>query len=151
MRTNFVRAMLSISLLIIYGVAASAGSVVAQKSSSANDKKYAGTWAGEWAGSDGGSGAISVTLSQDEKKQWRGSTTYVVDGNQQTSELKSLTLEGGKFKAKVDFASPDGAMDVTLEATFTDEKLEGTYTVSPKGATDVVAQGTWKAAKNAAK
>jgi hypothetical protein len=151
MRTNLLRAILSISLSIIYAVASSAGSVAAQKSSSSTDKKYAGTWTGEWAGSDGDSGAISVTLSKDEKNQWRGSTTYVVDGNQQTSELKSLTIEGGKFKAKVDFASPDGAMDVTLEATFTEDKLEGTYTVSPKGTTDVVAQGTWKAAKSAAK
>ena len=151
MRTNLLRAILSVSFLIIYAVAASAGSVSAQKSSSSADKKYAGTWAGEWVGSDGGSGAISVTLSKDEKNQWRGSTTYVVDGNQQTSDLRSLTVEGGKFKAKVDFASTDGAMDLTLEATFTEEKLEGTYTVSPKGATDVVAQWTWKTTKSAPK
>ena len=64
-----------------------------------------------------------------------------------TVVLKAVVIADGKLKAKLE--SPDGQAEVTIEGVFKINELEGTYAVSPKGATDVVEKGTWKVSKSA--
>ena len=72
---------------------------------------------------------------------------FVNQDGEQTADFKSPQIVDGKMKGKIE--SPDGQVEVTIEGQFQGDKLEGTYAVLPKGATEVVEKGTWKVAKNA--
>jgi hypothetical protein len=116
--------------------------------SGSDDKKYVGEWAGSYSSGDGNTDKLSLTLSKDEKGQWRCTAKWVNQDGEQTADFKSLQIADGKMKGKIE--SPDGEVEVAIEGQFQGDKLEGTYAVSPKGSTEVVEKGAWKVAKSAA-
>ena len=113
-----------------------------------DDKKYAGVWTGAYNTDNGATDKLTYILSQDEKGQWRGTVKFVNQDGEQTADFKTLQIADGKMKGKIE--SPDGQVEVTIEGQFQGDKFEGTFSVSPKGSTDVVDKGTWKVTKNAA-
>jgi len=119
----------------------------AGQESGSDDKKYAGVWDGSFATENGGTQKLSYILSKDEKGQWRGTMKWTNPQGEQTADFKSLQIADGKMKGKLE--SPDGQVEVTIEGQFQGDKLEGTYAVLPKGATEASEKGTWKVAKNA--
>jgi len=119
-----------------------------QQASQSEDQKYAGTWVGSYSTDGGNTDKLSYIFSKDEKGQWRGTVKFTNQDGEQTGELKSLQIADGKMKAKLD--SPDGQVEVTIEGQFQGDRLEGTYSVSPKGSTDVAEKGTWKVTKSPA-
>jgi len=112
-----------------------------------DDKKYAGLWTGSYSAENGNTEKLTYILSQDEKGQWRGTVKFVNQDGEQTAEFKSLQIVDGKMKGKIE--GPDGQVEVTIEGQFQGDKSEGTYSVSPKGSTDVMEKGTWKVTKSA--
>ncbi len=116
--------------------------------SGSDDKKYVGEWVGSYDDGKGNTGKLSFTLSKDEKGQWRGTAKWVNQDGEQTADFKSLQIEGGKMKGKIE--SPDGQVEVVVEGQLQGDKFEGTYAVSPKGSTEVAEKGAWKVAKSAA-
>ena len=113
-----------------------------------DEQKYAGTWTGSYLTKDGGSEKLSYVFSKDEKGQWRGTVRFTNQNGEQSAEFKSLQIVDGKMRGKIE--DPNGEVEVTLEGQFQGEKFEGTYSVSPKGSTEVVESGTWKVTKGAA-
>ncbi|MCI0387291.1 MAG: hypothetical protein MOB07_00760 [Acidobacteria bacterium] len=122
--------------------------VVGGQGGGSDDQKYVGEWAGTFSSEDGGSNKLSYAFSKDEKGQWRGTVKWVNPQGEQTADFKSLQIADGKMKGKIE--TPDGQAEVTIEGLFQGDKLEGTYTVSPKGSADVAEKGTWKVAKTVA-
>ena len=116
--------------------------------SGSDDKNYVGEWVGAYNDGKGNTGKLSYTLSKDEKGQWGGSVKWINQDGDHTANFKSLQIAGGKMKGKIE--GPDGEVDVAIEGQFQGDKCEGTYTVSPKGSTEVVENGSWKVAKSAA-
>lgn len=114
----------------------------------ADDKKYAGTWTGTYTSSEGTSNALSYILRKDEKGQWAGTLKFTNQDGEQVAEFKSLQIADGKFSGKID--GPGGA-EVTIQGQFQGDRLEGTYSVSPTGSTEVVDSGSWKLTRSAAK
>ena len=112
-----------------------------------DDQKYVGEWVGSYS-TDGYTEKISYALSKDEKGQWRGTMKWVNKSGEHTADFKTLQIADGKLKGKVE--SLDGQADTVFEGHFQGDKLEGTYAVSPKGSTEVVEKGAWKATKSAA-
>src|SRR5262245_41179808 len=118
----------------------------AWQGSGSDDNKYVGLWDGSYSADTGRTAKLSYTLSKDEKGQWRGTVKYTEKG-EHTAEFTSLEIADGKRKGKLE--SPNGQDEITMEGQFQGEKLEGTYAISPKGSTEVIAKGTWKVAKSA--
>jgi hypothetical protein len=116
--------------------------------SGSDDQKYIGEWAGFYSTDDGYTNKLSYTLSKDEKGQWRGAMKWVNQSGDHTADFKSLQVADGKMKGKVEI--PDAQAESAIEGQFQGDRLEGTYAVSPKGSTEVVEKGTWRAAKSAA-
>jgi hypothetical protein len=116
--------------------------------SGSEDKKYVGEWVGSYSTADGYTNKLSYTLSKDEKGQWRGIMKWVNQSGDHAADFKSLQVADGKMKGKVEIM--DGQMESAIEGQFQGDRLEGTYAVSPKGSTEVVEKGAWKAAKSAA-
>jgi len=116
--------------------------------SGSDDKKYVGEWVGAYEDGKGNTDKLSFNLSKDEKGQWRGTAKWVNQDGEQTADFKSLQIEGGKMKGKIE--GPDGQVEFAVEGQLQGDKLEGTYAVSPKGSTEVVEKGSWKVAKSAA-
>ena len=116
--------------------------------SGSDDKKYVGEWVGSYSAGNGNTDKLTLTLSKDEKGQWRGTAKWINQDGEQTAEFKSLQIADGKMKGKIE--GPDGQVEVAIEGQFQGDKLEGTYAVSPKGSTEVAEKGTWKVAKSAA-
>jgi hypothetical protein len=116
--------------------------------SGSDDKKYVGEWVSSYSTGNGNTDKLSFTLSKDEKGQWRGAAKWVNQDGEQKADFKSLQIEGGKMKGKIE--GPDGQVEVAIEGQFQGDKCEGTYAVSPKGSTEVVENGSWKVAKSAA-
>jgi hypothetical protein len=112
------------------------------------DQKYVGEWVGSYVSGEGNTDKISYTLSKDENGRWRGTVKWVDQYGEHTADFKSLQIEDGKMKGKVE--SPDGQAEIAIEGQFRGDKLEGTYAVSPKGSTEVADKGSWKVAKSAA-
>jgi len=113
------------------------------------DKKYGGTWTGTYTSEGGNSDKLSYILGKDAKGQWRYTVKYNNQSGEQTAEFQSLQIVNGKMLGKI--VSPNGQMEITIEGKFDGNKLAGTYTVIPKGATEVTEKGTWKVAKSASK
>ena len=113
-----------------------------------DDQKYAGSWVGTYSVDNGYTNKISYTLSKDEKGQWHGTVKFTNQDGEQTADFKSLQIADGKMKGKIE--GPDGQVEVTIEGQFQGDKLEGTYSASRKGSTDVAEKGTWKVAKTTA-
>jgi hypothetical protein len=116
--------------------------------SGSDDQKYAGEWVGSYSTEDGYSNKLSYTLSKDEKGQWRGVMKWVNLSGDHSADFKSLQVADGKMKGKIEVQ--DGQLESVIEGQFQGDRLEGTYAVSPKGSTEVVEKGTWKAVKSAA-
>jgi hypothetical protein len=116
--------------------------------SGSDDQKYVGEWVGSYNTEEGYSNKLSYTLSKDEKGQWRGVMKWVNLAGDHSADFKSLQVADGKMKGKVEVQ--DGQFESAIEGQFQGDKLEGTFAVSPKGSTEVVEKGTWKAAKSAA-
>ena len=116
--------------------------------SGSDDKKYVGEWVGSYSAGNGNTDKLTFTLSKDEKGQWRGTAKWINQDGEQTADFKSLQIEGGKMKGKIE--GPDGQVEVAIEGQFQGDKLEGTYAVSPKGSTEVAEKGEWKVTKSAA-
>src|SRR5262245_61080504 len=106
-----------------------------------DDQKYAGLWVGSYTGERGDTGALSITLNKDNKGKWQGTVKYTNENGEQKADLLSHQIAGGKMKAKVEVA--DGA-EATIEGQFQGDKLEGSYTISPKDSTEIADRGTWK-------
>src|SRR5215510_16568624 len=113
-----------------------------------DDQKYVGEWAGSYSDGNGNGDKLSYTLSKDEKGQWHGTVKWISQDGEHSADLKSLQIVDGRMKGKIE--SPDGEVEITIEGQFQGDKLEGTYAISPKGSTEVVEKGAWKAAKSAA-
>jgi len=116
--------------------------------SAADDKKYVGEWAGSYSGPNGDTDKLSYTLSKDENGKWRGTVKWVNQNGENKADFKSLEIADGKMKGKIE--DPNGEVEVAIEGQFQGDKLEGTFAVSPKGSTEVVEKGSWKAAKSPA-
>ena len=116
--------------------------------SGSDDQKNVGEWAGSYSTDGGYTNKLSYTLSKDEKGQWRGTMKWVNQSGDHAADFTSLHVADGKLKGKVEIL--DGQMETTIEGQFQGDRLEGTYAVSPKGSTEVVEKGSWKAAKSAA-
>jgi hypothetical protein len=148
MRNKFLQA----TLLIVFSISMTTLglSVTGMNSGSgqSGDQKYAGTWAGSYHTDNGATEKLSYTFSKDEKGQWRGTLRFTNQDGEQNAEFKSLQIADGKMKAKIE--SPDSQVEVTIEGQFQGDQLEGTYSVSPKGSTDVAEKGTWKVTKSPA-
>ena len=114
-----------------------------------DDQKYAGTWTGTYTAENGSSNSLTYTFTKDEKGKWGGKVTYTNDNGEQTADLKSMEITAGKMTAKIE--SPDGQVEVLIEGKFVGNNLEGTYSVSPKGSTEVAEKGSYKASKSTAK
>ncbi|HYK90417.1 MAG TPA: hypothetical protein VE398_16705 [Acidobacteriota bacterium] len=112
-----------------------------------DDEKYAGRWDGTYA-SDGGTGNVTLTFSKDGEGKWHATVRYTNEGGEQTAELKELQLNGTKFTGKL--SSPDGGAVITLEGELQGSRLEGTYSVSEQGSTEVAEKGTWKTTRSSA-
>jgi len=115
--------------------------------SGSDDQKYVGEWAGSYSVDNGYTNKLSYTLSKDEKGQWRGTMKWVNQNGDHAADFKSLQVADGRMKGKVEIM--DGQMESAIEGQFQGDRLEGTYAVSPKGSTEVVEKGSWKATKSA--
>jgi hypothetical protein len=113
-----------------------------------DDQKFTGSWAGSYSTEGGGTEKLSYILKKDEKGQWQGTVKFTNQEGEQTAQFKSLQIAQGRMKGVME--SPDGEVEVTIEGQFKDDYLEGTYSVSPKGTTDVVEKGSWKVTRSAA-
>jgi hypothetical protein len=123
-------------------------STASEQGSKPEDQKYAGTWVGSYSVDSGSTEKLSYVFSKDEKGQWRGTVKWTNQDGEQAAELKGLQIADGKLKGKVE--SPDGMVEVTIAGEFHGDQLEGTYSVSPKGSTEVSEKGTWKVKKSSA-
>jgi hypothetical protein len=130
--------------LLPVGLLASEHLVARGQASSLEDQKYVGTWVGAYTPADGGTERLSYVLRKDEKGQWHGTVKFTNQDGEQTAEFKSLQIADGKMKGKLD--GPD--VEVTIEGIFQGDRLEGTYSVSPQGSTDVVESGKWKVTRS---
>jgi hypothetical protein len=141
--------LLVISMLLIPPslLAAGAPTATAQANRS-DDQKYLGSWAGMYSTEGGGTEKLSYILKKDEKGQWQGTVKFTNQEGEQTADFKTLQIADGKMKGKIE--SPDGEVEVTIEGQLKEDHLEGTYSVSPKGTTDVVEKGTWKVTRSTA-
>ena len=151
MRSELPRATLLTAVLVLTappGLAAAGNPAAGGQGARSGDQEYAGTWVGSYSPESGETGNLSYTLSQDEKGVWRGTVKYTNQDGEQTGELKALRIADGKLTAKMD--SPDGEVEISIEGQFQGDRLEGTFSVSPKGSTEVAEKGTWKVAKSAA-
>jgi hypothetical protein len=119
-----------------------------QQGNGADEQKYAGAWAGTYLTHEGVTEKLSYLLSKDAKGQWRGTVKFTNQDGEQTADFKTLQITDGKMKGKLE--DPNGEVEVTIEGQFQGDKAEGTYSVSPKGTTDVVEHGTWKVSKGGA-
>jgi hypothetical protein len=147
MRSKFFQA----TLLIVFSISMIASALLGaetlaagQQASRSEDQKYAGTWVGTYSTDGGNTDKLSYIFSKDEKGQWRGTVKFTNQDGEQTGELKAVQIADGKLE------SLDGQAEVTIEGQFQGDQFEGTYSVSPKGSTDVVEKGTWKVAKGPA-
>jgi hypothetical protein len=151
MRSKLFRMILLIVFLILIvplWLLAAERPTAGEQGSQSEDQKYAGTWVGSYSVDNGGTEKLSYIFSRDEKGQWRSTVKWTNQDGEQTGELKALQIAGGKLKAKLE--SPDGMVEVTIEGEFQGDRLEGTYSVSPKGSTEVSEKGTWKVKKSSA-
>lgn len=136
--------------LAILGVAAFAlvsGVVAAAKQSDGpQDQKFSGAWVGSYTNSGGVEGNLKFSLRKEEKGEWQGQVTFTNQDGEHTLELKPLQIAAGKFKAK----AANEEVEIAIEGELHGERLEGTYSVKPIGATEVVESGSWKVAKEPA-
>jgi hypothetical protein len=147
MRSKIFPTTLLVGSLILFGLSVNEKTVASQQASQSEDQKFVGTWVGTYSTDNGNGEKLSYTLSKDDKGQWHGTIRFTNQGGEQTGEFKSLQIEDGKLKAKLD--SPDGQVEVTIEGAIQGDLLAGTYAVSPKGSTEIVEKGTWKVSKSA--
>jgi hypothetical protein len=141
--------LLVISMLLIPSSLLAAGTPTATaQANRSDDQKYLGSWAGSYSTDAGVTEKLSYLLKKDEKGQWQGTVKFTNQEGEQTAEFKTLQIADGKMKGKIE--SPDGEVEVTLEGQLKEGYLEGTYSVSPKGTTDVVEKGSWKVTRSTA-
>jgi hypothetical protein len=129
-------------------IAVAAAMVAAGQESSTDAQKYIGAWAGSYTTDAGVTNKVSFTLKKDEKAQWGGTVKWANQEGEQSADFKSLQITGGKMKGIVE--SPDGQVDIAIDGHLEGDNLEGTYAVTPKGATEAVERGTWKVTKQRA-
>jgi hypothetical protein len=134
--------------MILAGLLVMANPVAGQQGGGSGDQKYAGTWVGSYSSEDGNGGDLSFLITKDEKGQWRCTVKYTNPGGQQTAEFKELLIADGKLSGKFD--NWDGQAVITIVGQFQGGRLEGTYSSTPKGETEVAEKGTWKVTKGAA-
>ena len=138
---------LRMTVLMIAAWLMPAALIAAQNTASHPDgQNYAGTWVGSYVPEGGGSERLSYVLRKDDKGQWQGTVRFTNQDGEQTAEFKALQIADGKMRGKIE--GPD--VEVSLEGQFQGDRLEGTYSVSPQGSTDVVERGTWKVTRSAA-
>lgn len=135
---------LLLSTIVLFVGAVAATSAANQDDSS--DQKFSGAWIGSYTGPDGVGGDLKFNLRKEEKAEWQGKLTFRNQDGEHTLELKPLQIASGKLKAKAE----NGDMEIAIEGALHGDQLEGTYSVKPAGATDVVETGTWKVAKESA-
>jgi hypothetical protein len=148
MRSRFFKAILIVVFLISMTTSGLSGAEVLSAGGQSEDQKYAGMWVGSYYTDSGVTEKLSYSFSKDEKGQWRGTVRFTNQDGEQNAEFKTLQIADEKMKGKIE--SPDGQVEVTIEGQFQGDQLEGTYSVSPKGSTDVSEKGTWKVTKSAA-
>ena len=136
--------------LVILGVVIfiSAVPAAAAANDAFQDEGYAGQWAGTYAADGGSTGNVTLTFSKDEGGVWHGSIKYSNQNGDQTAELRELKIAGTKFNAKL--TSPDESAVITLEGELKGTRLEGAYSVSENGSTEVAEKGTWKTTRSPA-
>jgi hypothetical protein len=137
----------SLTLMVSSILFAAENPRAAIQESASNDQKFAGEWAGAFSVGGEYTNKMSYTLSKDEKGQWRGTVKWSNQNGENTADFKSLQIADGKMKGKIE--SPDGEAEIEIEGQLQEDKLEGTYAVSPKGSTETLERGTWKVAKSA--
>ena len=141
--------LLRLTMLVVLSIwVMPAGLLSAQNATASNpdEQKYEGAWFGSYVTNEGTTERLAFTLSKDDKGQWHGSVTFTNPDGEQSAEFKTVQFADGKIKCKID--GPD--VEVTIEGQLQGDRIEGTYSVSPHGATDVVERGTWKVTRSAA-
>ena len=99
----------------------------------------AGQWSGTWDGA--GSGSFDLHL-QKKDASLAGTVAVTTDGGNYDAELKGVAVSGKDLKATYDFPL-DPSAEVALTAKFDGEKVNGTWTLRPKGGGAEVASGTF--------
>ncbi|GAB4032483.1 hypothetical protein [Spirosoma jeollabukense] len=108
----------------------------AQTSSSKSDTTVAGKWAGTYSGD--ASGKFELTLNQAGNKKLTGQVTMIADnGNQQTTDLKTITWQNGQLSAT--YVDPAENDEVSFTGSYTNSTLKGTWKSDGGQAT-----GTWQ-------
>ncbi|CAN5200144.1 hypothetical protein BH09BAC4_BH09BAC4_17260 [soil metagenome] len=98
------------------------------------------TIAGKWAGTYSGdaSGKFELVLNQDNSKKLTGQITMIADnGNQQTTNLKTISWQNGQLSAT--YKDPAEDDDVSFTGSYTNAMLKGTWKSDGGQAT-----GTWQ-------
>ena len=144
----FVFSMLLLPLALSATESPIAGKQGSRPGDQEDDQKYTGLWVGTYTGVNGDSGDVSFTLSKDDKGQWRGTVKYSNENGEQKADLLSLQITDGKMKTKIE--TSDGKAEATIEGQFQGDKLEGSYTISPKDTGEIGDRGTWKTTKSTA-
>ncbi len=113
-----------------------------------DEEGFAGTWVGTYAGEGGGSGDVTLTISKSTDGAWHANIKYSNQDGDQSAEMREIKISGAKFTGKL--TSPDGGAEITLDGEIKEARLEGTYSVSEMGSTEVVEKGTWKTTRSPA-
>ena len=114
----------------------------AQTSSSKSDTltAVAGKWAGTYSGD--ASGKFELVLNQDSNKKLTGKVTMIADnGNQQTTDLKTISWQNGQLSAT--YMDPAEDDEVSFTGTYTNAMLKGTWKSDGGQAT-----GTWQVTRS---
>jgi hypothetical protein len=121
---------------------------VAGEASRQDDQKNAGTWAGSYSTDSGATGSLTYILRKDEKGQWGGTVKYTNQDGEHVAEFKALEIVAGKLKGKIE--TPDNQAEIMIEGEFQADRFSGTYSVIPKGSTDVAEKGKFEVTRSAA-
>jgi hypothetical protein len=98
------------------------------------------TIAGKWSGTYSGdaSGKFELVLNQDSNKKLTGKVTMIADnGNQQTTDLKTISWQNGQLSAT--YKDPAEDDEVSFTGSYTNAMLKGTWKSDGGQAT-----GTWQ-------
>lgn len=110
----------------------------AQTSSSKSDTltTVAGKWEGTYSGD--ASGKFELVLNQNSNRKLTGQVTMIADnGNQQTTDLKTITWQNGQLSAT--YIDPSEDDEVSFTGSYTNSMLKGTWKSDGGQAT-----GTWQ-------
>lgn len=119
-------------------------SIVAVHAASAAGEQHVGVWVGEWEGGGSG-GSLQLMLEQADGGGLKGGVEVGQPDGDYKATFSEVTFAGDKMTAKYEFP-PEPSAEIVFTGTF-GQTGEGTWTMQPKGTSEVFASGTWKVAR----